>query len=452
MPLPGWPSEPFFSNNPTDEEIYWESIISDPKYNQIPYYLDEWQDKTAKKAQRIGAITLYDLSLIMAIDVPTAKLPALWDYSGLGENDNFKQWQDSMASTKRERAYVWYWLLCSWAIYDEYRGEYPAKSFFFSKIKEGSHVVWERPIQLLSLYEYENEQFRKVGTAKKQSPFQYIKLDEFKIYLKEIDGSIPLPTLLFPEKDESPSIPVKSAKYKPEQGNLEVPFKKPNDYMFKLDENHCEIVFNGKELPVIQLDGRLKLTGLKYIRYLISLYIKNDYEPADSVYPLELEEAVEGICVTKGPCQTNLKANYAVDVIGEKSNELHKMDYDNEVQEEKKRLKKAFQKLKNDLKEAQEDNDPGRIGKAQIELEKYYTIMEKEYSHLSKRTNSKNPKDSEFGDRNEKARKGVSDKINRTLTKIKEYDEKLHNHLKTYLIKEKSGLTYKPPQKIYWKI
>ena len=210
-----WPPQPFYSHNPTDYNIYLESVIPGPGDKPFLFYSSGWQKGVAQEAIRMGAIKLYDLIFILAKDYRYFDiLPKLWDYSGLGEkaNDRFPEWQSSMAESERDRAYIWYWVLCSWTIYDKYQGQYPAKSYFFGEIKADDHndigpVIWKRSIPLLTLYEYENGQFKEVNEAEEQSLNQYIRLDKFRDYLKtvgdEYELCIPLPRLLFTKKDES---------------------------------------------------------------------------------------------------------------------------------------------------------------------------------------------------------------------------------------------------------
>lgn len=210
-----WPPAEDFSHNPTDSQIGLESILPEPG-RTTEYYIDGWgwndnyyskdyQKKKSKEAQKIGGIQLYDLVFIFANEMSHNEfLPGLWSYTGFNDdhNDSFPNWKPSMIKNKYIRAHVWYWLLCGWTIYDEYKGDYPAKSCYFGKIEEDGHIRWERKIKLLNLYRFANGQFERVEDSEIQTPEQYVNLDEFETYIKKIDPTIPLPEILYPEGDE----------------------------------------------------------------------------------------------------------------------------------------------------------------------------------------------------------------------------------------------------------
>jgi hypothetical protein len=217
-----------------------------------------------------------------------------------------------------------------------------------------------------------------------------------------------------------------------------------DSYILRFSGNAWEIVFNGKRLSPIIIDGKLKLTGLKYIHYLLSRYIDNDFEAYEPISALNLENAVEGVH-PEAISQNQTRR------IHDESNNVPKI-YDDSVFKEKGRLIEARQDLLTELREAEENNDPGRLENARNELERFNASIKKEYPHLFRRMDGKDPKDSEVKDQHEKARKRVGDKINRALAKLETFDKELYCHLKDYIKKDKSALTYKPAKKIHWKI
>ena len=188
----------------------------------------------------------------------------------------------------------------------------------------------------------------------------------------------------------------------------------------------------------------MKLTGLKYIHYLLSQYISNDFEAYEPISPLNLENVVDGVH-PEAISQNQTRQN------DDESNNVTKI-YDNSVFKERGRLIEASQDLLKELREAEENNDPGRLESARNELERLNASIKKEYPHLFSRMDGKDPKDSEVKDQHERARKRVGDKINRTLAKVKIFDEELYHHLKGAIKRDKSALTYKPAKKIPWKI
>ena len=226
---------------------------------------------------------------------------------------------------------------------------------------------------------------------------------------------------------------------------VKTPPQTDDNYILRFSDNAWEIVFNGKRLSPIIIDGRLKLTGLKYIHYLIEQYVKNDFEVCEPISALDFENAVEG----PHPDAINQKQKWQNDA---ESNIAPRKYDDDAVFKERERLKKARQDLLEELREAKDNNDPGRLEKAQNELERFEDSIKKEYSHLFNRMDGKDPKDSEVKGQYEGAKKRVLEKIARTLTKVKTIDEEVYSHLKCAVRKDKSALFYKPTKKILWNL
>ena len=217
-----WPTpDPFGEANATDALIGPNSVLpkpgKSPEYYElgIDVYSTDYQEKICKESQNIEGIRLYDLVFVMAKEIAYIELlPILWGLSGLNddENDRFPTWNPIMGQSIYNRAMVWYWLLCSWTIFDKLLGKFPKKSFYFGKIEDGNDILWERRFSLIPLYKFENGIFKEIMEDEEQSPFYYLKIDEFKEYLKYIGGekfkkTILLPKPLFANHDEKNSIP-----------------------------------------------------------------------------------------------------------------------------------------------------------------------------------------------------------------------------------------------------
>lgn len=203
--FPGWLLEP--PENPTDENISLHSGLAPDGSSE---YSEEWQAKTAQQAFQFGYIRLKDLVYIMAKEKSYNEiLPKLWKFSGFDEDTqkNFPTWKPILAQAEWIRADVWYWLLCRWTMYETFKKSEAVQieSHFFFWLEKTKPL----PLRRLGLYEGINQQFAKTKPHHEQSPEQYISLDEFKDYLKNIESQyfkgtlgIPLPRLLFLEEDQ----------------------------------------------------------------------------------------------------------------------------------------------------------------------------------------------------------------------------------------------------------
>jgi hypothetical protein len=217
-----WPTpDPFTEANATDDLIGPNSVLPEPgkppEYYEagMDVYSAEFHEKICKEAQIIGGIRLYDLVFVMANEIAYVELlPILWKTSGLNdeENDRFPTWNTKMGQNQYMRAMVWYWLLCSWTIFDKLLGKFPKKSYYFGKIEDENDILWERRFSLIPLYRFENGIFKEIKEDQKQSPYYFLKIDEFKEYLKDLGEKnfgkpILLPKTLFEDHDEADPIP-----------------------------------------------------------------------------------------------------------------------------------------------------------------------------------------------------------------------------------------------------
>jgi len=217
-----WPTIDLFSEaNATDAIIGPNSVLPEPGNPPENYemgmdvFSTEYQDKICKEAQILDGIRLYDLVFVMANEIAYIELlPILWELSGLNDdqNDRFPTWNPLMGQNLYMRAMVWYWLLCSWTIFDKLLGKFPKKSYYFGKIEDEDDILWERRFSLIPLYKFENGIFKEIMEDEEQSPYYYLKIDEFKEYLKYMGKKIfkkpiLLPKPLFANHDEEDSIP-----------------------------------------------------------------------------------------------------------------------------------------------------------------------------------------------------------------------------------------------------
>ena len=80
-----------------------------------------------------------------------------------------------------------------------YLGKFPKKSYFFGKIEYEDDILWERRFGLIPLYRLENGIFKEIMEDEEQSPYHYLKISEFKEYLKYIGKQYIKKTILLPK-------------------------------------------------------------------------------------------------------------------------------------------------------------------------------------------------------------------------------------------------------------
>ena len=183
-----------YSQNPTDGNI---DMFSNLESEDSIVYSEQWQKETIKNARKNRYIKLYDLVFILAAEEKySGFIQKLWERFHLNrkiklldgrviddkEDNLIPKWDPSWINTAQGRANPWYWILLRWTIYP---------TFFADKVRsiESQYFGYlahpgENLIFGIKLYKLIGKTFRKVAGYEEQSPTQYIRMVEFRKYLK----------------------------------------------------------------------------------------------------------------------------------------------------------------------------------------------------------------------------------------------------------------------------
>lgn len=280
---------------------------------------------------RRGYIAINDLVCILALDesYKESLLYAHWDELQISKRKNFP---DDISAPEK-RVGVWDALIERWT----------SKSI-------GGNRAGLKPIAGLLGYKFITDKDEFVED--KDDP-DYVKLDELKAYLKNIE--IPLPALLFQEYQEEQKAITSTVT------DEEVTQKKKNENFFVREGDFWHIGFEGKEKTIKNVDG------LFYISCLLA-------NPEKSFPCKELYQVLSGKTPDK-PMSENL----IIDEGLSKSQSIQKVSDGKAIID----YKRKYLELQNDFKKAE----------SEMEREEIEKEMEAILPHIKKKN---------FGDSNDK--------------------------------------------------
>ncbi|MEN6438220.1 MAG: hypothetical protein ABFD97_06525 [Syntrophobacter sp.] len=213
---------------------------------------------------------------------------------------------------------------------------------------------------------------------------------------------------------------------------------KPDAFVFRKNGDEWEIVFNGKPLERIT-----KYPNLKYIHYLIQKYSE---ENKDTISAVELEIAIEGSAVG-GIVDKGIMGYEECPII--QGSRAEKWLQDNAcegMKSSKENLKEHRRVLMAEIEDAKGEGDDKLREELEAELDK---IGEWSINLYGPKGNNKDKKSSDAQNMLENARKRVSGKIKKAITKLSQYNKPLSDHLTSY-VHLGAYLSYKPTEAIKW--
>jgi hypothetical protein len=400
------------------------------KFSKIPLTEQKKIDKEnlkkiARKARYEGFIKIIDLASIMAREkVYTDVLPKLRE-------------EFLFEPRKRDMGVEGIWVFPSNSTLGTTKGNY---DYWMNLLQRWARLRCEtvkesqEPIRYLDYYQFDKltEKYTIINHEETNLDHyfdHFISLNDFRNYLKYIEEIyavyLPLPVQLFPESNGE-NITGEAIAESERQEEL------PNErYLFRNDGPSWTIRYEGKTLS--GFTGK----GFEIIHYLIC-------KKGQVFHISELAKEIDKIDLDESKKLSEIDSEKERDEGNKKKAKNQLIDGKDMIcGESKKDIKEHFYYLKNELREAENNHDPGRKEKVDKELTEFTKYMNSYFK--------KGGKSREFADDITRAKGRLSKRIERALKSIKKQDEKMYRHFHSALRPVNSFLqSYTPDRDIGW--